>query len=759
MSRLIITESISEFSCSINESLYSIIEKITNQSGLPLIVIGNKGNLKGVISNGDILRHVKSKSFSSELKASDLMNRFPVYIYDGSPRETIEKILGDKVRIVPIINDLNIVQKIGYVGPKNFKINGKDINEDNDEIYLIAEIGVNHCGDEKIAKDLIREASLAGFDAVKFQFRGNDLLDNRSESNFDLASQYIRDELNRVELNELTENKLVEYAKSQNLDVIITPFTLEALKRAKKLNIDGIKIASCDLTNLPLIKDAANLGLPIILSTGMSYEHEILEANELVKNHNSNAVFLHCNSTYPAPPEDLNLSYLKRLEKITQNLVGYSSHDGIQQYCYGSVGCGSKIIEVHITKSRDYEGTDHKASLECKELKEFVKTCRKLTLANGSDKPRTPSQGELANRNVLSKSLTYNFNLKKGHILQTTDISLRSPGDGIQYSEIKKLIGKCLHKDVMQFNQILFEDIGIEEIFMNRNSISKFNFPCKNWGIPVRYRDINTLFKYFNPPLLEFHMSDKDILLNPSKYLPKKLHSKLVVHAIEQYSDGFILDLCSLNEEIRIESVKRLKTLLEHCFKLHEYFPESNKLKLILNIGGFTSYEFADKLKINEMFLQLNKSVEEIGEHKEIEFLPQTMPPFPWHQGGRSFHNICTSVESLEKVTDIFNSKYCLDISHTFLWCNYAQYSFDKFIERTKHLISHLHIADAHDHAEEGLDVGKGSINFKNLIPILENNSFTWIVETWQGHLNQGRGFASSLEELSDMMNIGGINN
>ena len=349
--------------------------------------------------------------------------------------------------------------------------------------------------------------------------------------------------------------------------------------------------------------------------------------------------------------------------------------------------------------------------------------------------------------------MIYNSNFKKGHQLKIEDISLRCPGDGIPYSEIDKMIGKELLKNTKKFHQIKFEDIGLKEKFINKKSVPNYNFPNKNWGIPVRYRDYDTLSKYFNPPLFEFHMSDKDILLNPSEYIPAKSESKLVVHAIEQYSDGFILDFCSLNKVIRRESIKRFNQLIEHCYKLHEFFPHSERLKLVVNIGGFTSYEFADQSKVNQMLLELEKSVKEIGICDGIDILPQTMPPFPWHQGGRSFHNLCTSVKSLITVTDIFQTKFCLDVSHSYLWCNYSKYSFDKFINETKNLVSHVHVSDAHNNAEEGLNIGNGSIDFSEILPLLSNNTYTWIVETWQGHLNQGRGFASSLEELSDLIN------
>ena len=150
-------------------------------------------------------------------------------------------------------------------------------------------------------------------------------------------------------------------AKDLNLEIILTPFDEIALNEIcdSKINLSAIKIASCDLTNASLIKAAANLEIPLIVSTGMSYEREILKTSIQLRNLFVDHAFLHCNSTYPSPIEDSNLKYISRLKDITKTIVGYSSHEGDMTIPLCSISHGAQIVEFHITRSRESKGTDH----------------------------------------------------------------------------------------------------------------------------------------------------------------------------------------------------------------------------------------------------------------------------------------------------------------------------------------------------------------------------------------------------------------
>ena len=249
------------------------------------------------------------------------------------------------------------------------------------------------------AIDLIDNIYDAGFDAVKMQFRSSDTYSNsKFDNDIDLSTEYILSELKRIDLTTKEEEKIVNYIKKKNLDFIGTPFDKKSLERLLTYKPDALKIASCDLTNILLIESCSKENLPIILSTGMSNETEIIRTNQFLEELNVNRCFLHCNSTYPTPLDDVNLSYINRLQKITDCIIGYSSHDGDQLIPLASIASGAKIIEVHVTKDKNAQGTDHLASLSIDETKKFVDSARKIAISNGSSNPRIPSQGELMNK-------------------------------------------------------------------------------------------------------------------------------------------------------------------------------------------------------------------------------------------------------------------------------------------------------------------------------------------------------------------------
>jgi Sialic acid synthase len=254
------------------------------------------------------------------------------------------------------------------------------------------------------------------------QVRSVDLFSLDSPDNYDLSAQITFSEVKRIDLSFEASKSIVNYAKTKGLDVIITPFDASSLKEVKRWNIDALKIASCDLTNLPLIKEIAFSGFPVIASTGMSNESEIVEARNVLEESGCNYSFLHCNSTYPSPEDDINLKYIERLYNLTSRVVGYSSHDGEPLPIYLAACMGARIIEFHITHKKTSKGLDHSSSIEVKNLKEIINNIRKIPNMIGSDLPRKISQGELVNRVSLSKSIVYSKDLKSGHKIETSDL-------------------------------------------------------------------------------------------------------------------------------------------------------------------------------------------------------------------------------------------------------------------------------------------------------------------------------------------------
>jgi len=761
-----IDNSIEKFSIKSSLTIREAIQEFSKSKGLPLIVINNQNELVGTLSNGDIRRFLSKEESSIEENIDKALNPNPHYVFSTDDKSIIELELSkEETRIVPVIEKDRKISSVAYLAEISYKLKNKNITYKTNSIYLIAEIGVNHNGSLSEAYKLVDEASSSGFDAIKLQFRSNNTYGNLYNNNdIDLGTEYIINELERTNLSYKDEQKICKYIKSKGIDFIGTPFDEEALIRLVSYKPDLIKIASCDLTNFLLLEKCIKTKIPLILSTGMSNETEIIQTNRYLEKFSSNFAFLHCNSTYPTPIEDVQLKYIHRLREITQKIVGYSSHDGNPIIPLAAIAAGAQIIEIHITSNRYDKGTDHIASLESIELKSFVNSAKLISQSLGVNKPRIPSQGELINKISLGKSLCYNKDLIKDTIINPEkDFTLRSPGEGIPAAKKNQFNNLKLKKDVKTFDQITYNDFQ-ENKHTNYKQI-RLDSTIKNslksikWGVPVRYRDIQKMKEIFDPPLFEIHLSSKD-LVYPITTLDKEIfkNKELIIHAIEQYHDGFILDLASDEESIINQSFKRLTLLNNHCKQIRKVFNFNKEIKLVLNCGGYSVNSFLSKEKVlkkeNLLIKNLNKSKKILN---EFTIIPQTMPPYPWHQGGRSFHNLLRSTESLFNMSENTDLEICLDFSHTYMECRYHKISFNNEIEKLLKISSHLHISDSSSTSNEGLNIDEGNIDFEYVFKLLKDKNkfkkeFSLIPEVWQGHLNNGEGFKLAINRIGNYM-------
>jgi N,N'-diacetyllegionaminate synthase len=335
-----------------------------------------------------------------------------------------------------------------------------------DRVLIIAEAGVNHNGELKLAKQLIDAAANAGADFVKFQtFKANKLVSNlaskadyqkkneigKSESQFDM--------LKKLELSEEDHYVLIDYCKSRRIKFLSTGFDLESLDFLLKLGITLFKVPSGELTNLPYLEKISRVSEKIILSTGMSTMEEIKDAVSILKgNPDVDITVLHCNTEYPTPYHDVNLLAMNFIKEELNLEIGYSDHTLGIEVPIAAVALGARIIEKHFTLDRSMKGPDHSASLEPDELKAMVLAIRNIEMALG-DKFKKPSQSELKNILIARKSIHLATEKVKGEILQEEDFEMLRPGDGISPMEMRTLIGKRVNKDLSVGYKITRQDI------------------------------------------------------------------------------------------------------------------------------------------------------------------------------------------------------------------------------------------------------------------------------------------------------------
>ena len=274
--------------------------------------------------------------------------------------------------------------------------------------HIIAEIGINHNGDLNIAKKLIDVAVLSGCDSVKFQKRNPDVCVPEHQKSVMRDTPWGKmtylDYKYKVEFGHDEYDEIERYCELKGIEWSASPWDMDSLEFLDQYDLPYIKIPSAMLTNKELIIAARNTGKKVILSTGMSTWREIEEANGWLINGgkilnfdepgNKNYALLHCNSQYPAPLEELNLSAIKTLKERFFCEVGYSGHEVRLGTSVAAVYLGATIIERHITLDRTMWGTDHLSSVEPQGLIKLVKGIRELETSFGDGKLGC-SSGEL----------------------------------------------------------------------------------------------------------------------------------------------------------------------------------------------------------------------------------------------------------------------------------------------------------------------------------------------------------------------------
>ena len=626
-------------------------------------------------------------------------------------------------------------------------INNKEIGKNH--TFVIAEIGNNHNGSLERAKKMVDLVVETGADCVKFQMRHmEETYRSRTleKTGDDLGTEYVLDLLERFQISNDEHKELAAYCKKKGILYLCTPWDLKSVEVLEGLNVSAYKVSSADLTNLPLLAKLSDTKKPLILSTGMSTTSEVQKTIDFLNQKNVDFAILHCNSTYPAPLHDINLSWINGLKKL-HHLVGYSGHERGTSVSLAATGLGACIIERHFTLDRNMEGPDHAASLEFDQFLSLVKGIREIDQAIGSGKERVVSQGEMINRENLGKSLVSSCELIKGTLLTADHIKVRSPGQGLSPQNYEDLLGKELKRD-MNSEDFFFKS-DLKESIVHPKGYS-FNRP---WGIPVRYHDYKEYNSKVEPNFFEFHLSFSDMDLDPNDYLTISDDLDFVVHAPELFSNSRLMDLATPDNDYRKQSILETQKVINITRSLKKFYPKTARPMIVANIGGFSMDEpFSEKNKL-KYYKIFEKSLKEL-DMKGVEVLPQTMAPFPWHFGGQRFQNLFVKPNEIVKWCNDLGLRMCFDVSHSMLTCNHYGLDFYEFSEEVSAVTAYLHMGDASGVNGEGLQIGDGQIDFKKLSTILNNNcpNAGFIPEIWQGHKNNGEGFWTGLSKLEGLL-------
>ena len=321
---------------------------------------------------------------------------------------------------------------------------------------IIAEAGINHNGDMKLAKEMIQKAKDAGADIVKFQTGKT----NYVMSKFAGKAEYQKETTGQdgsmldmcldLTLPYSAFDELYEECKRVGITFLSTPFTVDSVEYLNRLDMPFWKIPSGEITHLPYLIAIAKTKKPVVMSTGMCTMEEIEASLKVLRENGTKDIcLLHCNTEYPTPFEDVNLRAMASMRERFNVKVGYSDHTRGIEVPIAAVAMGAEIIEKHFTLDRNLPGPDQKASLEPDELKAMVDAIRNIEMALG-DGVKKPSPSESRNIEAARKSIVALRDIKKGEILTEENIMAKRPANGISPMRWFEVVGTKAVRDFME---------------------------------------------------------------------------------------------------------------------------------------------------------------------------------------------------------------------------------------------------------------------------------------------------------------------
>ncbi len=320
--------------------------------------------------------------------------------------------------------------------------------------FIIAEAGVSHFGSIDKAMQLVDSAVSAGADAVKFQLFHTSAL----------ISSFDREWTGRMEPKEISVEafcKIKDYAERSEIIFFATAHDFESLHELSSLDLPACKIGSGEVKNPEFFSAVARLGKPVIFSTGMYTAEDLQQSlNALEKEGCRRAAVMHCVTSYPTPENLVNLNKIKALKQIFPGPVGYSDHCASHDIAAASIVLGADLIEKHITLEKNIPNAqDWKVACDPEELKEFVKSVRRIEAALGNAE-FLPVEEELRNLSWARKSIVAAKSLPAGTVLNSSDLLCKRPGMGISPDRIREIVGKTLLSDIAKDELITFEMLG-----------------------------------------------------------------------------------------------------------------------------------------------------------------------------------------------------------------------------------------------------------------------------------------------------------
>ena len=598
---------------------------------------------------------------------------------------------------------------------------------------LIAEIGINHSGDSNKLIEMIEVLNQNHIDSCKLQYRKDE---DFFHKDLEMGSTLVAQELRKVNVSENTTLKAIRHCKKIGLEVGVSFFrSKDAIELCEKEVPDFFKVPSAEALNFELIKTLQSYERPVLISTGGLTYDQLLLISKKIKFADDDSI-LYCVANYPVAKGVSIPGYISEYQKIFNCPIGYSSHDENWEANIGFLANGAECIERHFTINKADKGLDISTSSDIEELKKLQSFCRLETWKNyPSIKNKVPNQGEVQNIKDLGSGYYFDRNYKKNETVNISDLVIRSPCRGINVGstgnfQIQKnaQINEAVIMTHMEKNM---EDINFDIDYLNELQIS----------LPIRPHDVLTIDKIFNLKNYEWHLSyvECENILNTfttelSSYLSGKQYS---LHLPDYISSNHLIDPISSDLDIRNQS----RHLIGKCAEFANHL-EQHTGQCVPIVGSFSE---CSNSKIN-FYQDISTFISEINTNYKVKIMPQFLPRMAWYFGGSVMLNVFCSISDIEFFKQL-PFGICLDTAHCIMAANYENQDSAIWISNLLPIAKHIHISDAKGVDGEGVPFGFGDLDMTS-IP-LADSSLRKVVEQWEGHLHDFKGFKEGLSVIS----------
>ena len=542
-------------------------------------------------------------------------------------------------------------------------------------------------------------------------------------------------------LREITKNyispddviRLTEYAKGLKIKAGISFFDENDMDDFGEeiSNFDFFKAPSVELTNTNLINRMLGFEKPVYVSLGCQSEYAVEQAFESFEG--DDWVAMHCVSNYPVSLHNSKLGYLRHMQSKWGRPFGYSSHDDNWEVCLVAMALGASVIERHITFDKGAQGLDHSTSSTPEEFKKIALFAENFDLIVSGDGPRVPNQGEMLNLQNLGRSYYAKSNIGSGEKITLNKLAFRAPRIGLGKIEMEEFIGQAPIEPI-KAGAVLSRSSFIKQDGVSEAAIEYAR--SNTIGIPVRLHDLVSIENKFPVGAYEFHLSFGEVLgtLQADHFCSKHKYS---IHLPDYINSTQLMDPFSTDRQQAADSHQILKRTVEFAVALQE------RTGRPVPIVGSFSVVHSDLSQFYEQHAALLFGYREQG----VSILPQWLPPIAWYFGGSVVLNALNQQRDVDYIKQ-YCLPICMDVCHLFMGDSLYNFGSQSMIDSLKPHISHVHIADAKGVDGEGVHFGEGD---RMNLPIIESVikiDCMKIIEVWQGHLDQGAGFAKALTSL-----------